>query len=410
LPPKEPLKTLSIVKFELDFFEEFLQRELIEKRTIEPVVADFEAKKELIALAVERVKVNLRNQLFSQLSESHFERYIQQHQTCIIGLADEVLSLLDEEEVTGIASICPKHSWCNLAKILYKSLDELLTYIEKYFSKFFNQQAKIPDCYAILSAKEIEEKLNAILTVCKNNNVNVELLKIVTTPLKKFTSDPIKAGLNFRQLIYYKALVTELTKCTEEIDELTASIINQLLYLNFNATKFLNYYTRRIIRQMEEDTSLASQLEQLVYHRKLINQLQLKPGFAFKTNYALDIQKQITNWITEEINYIEESRKYKLIILPAKEEEEQPKFKISTSLSVPQLTLLFKLLVENNLIKVRNVSHLVKFLANNFTSLRNETISVNSLRNKYYDQDEATSRSLAEILNKLMMKNKKPKS
>ena len=96
------------MKFELDFFEEFLQRELIENRTIEPVVADFEAKKELIAQAVDRVKVNLRNQVFSQSSESHLERYIQQHQTCIIGLADEVLKLLDEDEAKDIASICPK--------------------------------------------------------------------------------------------------------------------------------------------------------------------------------------------------------------------------------------------------------------------------------------------------------------
>lgn len=161
---------------------------------------------------------------------------------------------------------------------------------------------------------------------------------------------------------------------------------------------------------MEEDTSWPNQLEQLAYHRKLINQVQLKPGFALRDNHPTDIKQQITNWISEEINYIEESRKYKLIILPAKEEEEQPKLKIPTSLSVPQLTLLFKLLAEHNFIKVRNVSHLVKFIASNFTSLRNEKISLNSLRNKYYDHDEATARSLAEILNKLTTKNKKPKA
>lgn len=128
----------------MDFFEDFLQRELIENRTIEPVVADFEAKKELIAQAIDRVKVNLRSQVFSQQSESHLERYIQHYQTFIIGLADDVLKLLDEEDTYDIASICPKHSWSNLAKILYKSLDELLTYIENTFQGFSTNKQRFP--------------------------------------------------------------------------------------------------------------------------------------------------------------------------------------------------------------------------------------------------------------------------
>lgn len=297
-----------------------------------------------------------------QHSESHLERYIQHHQSCIIALADEVLSLLDEEDIKEIKFICPKHSWCNLAKIYYKSLDELLTYIEKYFSKFFNQLAKIPDCYAILSAKELEEKMSVVVTATKDR-VDTDLRKIFMKPLNAFIQNPVRVGLSFSQLIYYKTLVSDLVKCTEDASgDLTAAITNKLLYLNFNTSEFLQYYTERIIKQIETNTQLPNQLEQLAYHRKLVSQIHLKPGFAFKPHHQMDIQKKIFLWITEEINYIERKKHLKLIMLPANEPEEPVNPKMATSLSVPQLALFFMLLVENSIIKVPSISQLMKFI------------------------------------------------
>lgn len=102
---------------------------------------------------------------------------------------------------------------------------------------------------------------------------------------------------------------------------------------------------------------------------------------------------------------METKKHLKLIMFPVREQEEDT-VKIATSLSVPQLALLFRLMVEDNIIRVPDVSHLTKFIATNFTSLRNESISMGSVRNKYYDVDKATTRTMTGLLNRMISKAK----
>lgn len=60
------------MKFELDFFEKFIQRELTVKRA-RRVVPNFAKKRDEIQDEVDRIKKVLRTQLFSFESENTFE-------------------------------------------------------------------------------------------------------------------------------------------------------------------------------------------------------------------------------------------------------------------------------------------------------------------------------------------------
>jgi hypothetical protein len=69
------------MKFELDFFEEFIHRELKTKKGSSSIVPDFTRKSKEISHEVKRLRKDLRTQLFSVEIENSLEFFIQLHQT-----------------------------------------------------------------------------------------------------------------------------------------------------------------------------------------------------------------------------------------------------------------------------------------------------------------------------------------
>jgi hypothetical protein len=57
-----------------------------------------------------------------------------------------------------------------------------------------------------------------------------------------------------------------------------------------------------------------------------------------------------------------------------------------------------KLLVEAKVITNRNYTELLRIVAKNFKTDRNEELSDNSLRNKYYSVEYGTLRNMKEVL------------
>jgi hypothetical protein len=397
------------MKFELDFFEEFIQRELKAKRAGNSIVPDFARKTKEISNEVERIKKGLRTQLFSVENESRFELLIQHHQTHIITLADRVLKFIDRKEAEQIEDISRDQTKLNLCKILYKSFRELLTYIENYFSKYFNQDSNIPVCYAIISIKEIREKLEAINTLSSQKKLDPSLLEIVLYPVIDFTHDPEKTNITFRRLIYIKQLVKDLLSVlTKDAPvDFTQEVCRLLYYINFNSYYFLTYVTEKISREVQELPSVADQLDRLSFFLKGLNQLQVKPGFSLKPNRP-SIQGQVSTWLEEEIHYTERKRQLTLMMPPGNYPDALSQdFKIKTILSVSQLAFYIRLLIEAGVITNKNQVELIRFFSKHFSSLKNENVSSESLRRKYYNIEQTTITSIQEILHRLIDHSKK---
>jgi hypothetical protein len=86
----------------------------------------------------------------------------------------------------------------------------------------------------------------------------------------------------------------------------------------------------------------------------------------------------------------------------AAKEPIEPKVKINTKLSVPQLAYFFRVLYEMKKIKSPNQTDIMKFIADNFETDNVTEISINSLRSKYYNVEEkvkaGTRKQLMEII------------
>jgi hypothetical protein len=405
------------MKFELEFFDEFVRKECRKNKDLSPstIISDFVKKKNLVQSESERIKKNLRTQVFEIENESRIELFIQAHQSHIIRLANKVAKEIDKSHVADLSSISAGYTKLNLCKIILKTFEELLTYIETHFSKYFDQDQIIPDTYALISAQEFQEKIERIKSLFDLEKVDQQLGEIILFPISEFiesahgtSSSPDLKRISFRQLIYMKYLLRDILHLEHQKNHTyKEALYDHLFYLNFNNYHFINYETTRIRNHVEELPSLASQIEYLSYVLKKLYQVQVKPSFSLKPNRE-SLRNLLSNWLEQEITFIEKKRQLTLMISPGGARVAEPDtFKVKTSLSVAQLAYSVRLLKESGIIVNDNKAEVIRFFSKHFSSVNNQNISQESFRSKYFGFETSAVTSIQGILNKMISISKK---
>lgn len=141
---------------------------------------------------------------------------------------------------------------------------------------------------------------------------------------------------------------------------------------------------------------------QLSLFRKLIQKVpqsheeQLSSSVQFPLDPALEDQFRL--WLRKEMEIIKHDENN---ISSWKD------FKVSTDLSVPELSYFVKLLCDTGIIKNANRSELMKFIAAFFSSINTSNISEGSLRKNFYNDNAAVSASIRDKLILLLNQAKK---
>ena len=150
-----------------------------------------------------------------------------------------------------------------------------------------------------------------------------------------------------------------------------------------------------IMKTGDHFNTIHDQIDFYSLQMKLINQLPMKPGLIYKPGLP-SIKEQIGNWICEELYYLEKKQKlFSPVIIQGKENQDNSG-KIHTNLSVSQLALGVKLLVDAKVITNKNSTELMSMVAKSFKTDRQEVISEDSLRNKSYNFETATVEKLKD--------------
>ncbi len=399
---------LNSMKFELEFFEEFVTKECRQNAKLNSSIIDYQKKVDVIEAESERIKKCFVRHLFEAKNDRKMEQFIQQHQAHIIRLADKVATIIDQESVHNLKNITSGTSRLNLCKVLLLVFEDLLNYIEVHFTKYFDQDQKIPDAYIFISVKEFEENLNTLQNLFKAKQVEEKLSLIVLYPIIQFTDIPQKQFFSFRRLIYLKHLVKSLFKILEDNNQQNYSqtIYEFLIYLNFNNHHLVQYSVSKVQTELERMDSLQAQLEHLSLLIKNLSQTQVKPDYALKPGRPL-IKNLLLNWMDDEVHYIEKRRQLSLMMPPgAQNNVTLGDTKIKTTLSVSQIAYMIRLFKEEGIIVNNNKAELFRFFSKHFSSAHNENISTESFRSKYFANDESSVRHVKDVLNKLLLRLK----
>ena len=292
--------------------------------------------------------------------------------------------------------------------LAFKNLEALLTFIETYLSKYFDLDQKIPDAYMLLERGSLKE----IVTTAKKNafdkGIDGRLIEIALFPIDDFMDEGPRKNITYRRLIYFKGLMQDLNSLLQSGGEtdLKSEVIQLLVYRNFNSHYLLVYLTATIRLEVQSQPTLSAQMDKFNYWTKLFNQFHVKPGSALKYDMS-SIKDQLVTWLEQEITYLEKKKQLTLPLASPEQGSEADNFKVQTNLSVAQLALFIRLLKELGYVENKNQTELLTFFARHLGSVRNENISPDSLRAKYYNIERTAVNSVQAILTKMIERSKK---
>jgi hypothetical protein len=384
----------AVLKYELETLENIITNELLASREKNKGIApeQLDALKGMLQEEIERIKKKFVHEIFAFEDERLLERYIQLHQQELIRLTD-LLSMKTDQSFH-----LQKQEYLELHRHISNTVEELLRYIERHFTKYFDQDTRAPESYIAIAGSEIVKWYSDFQDQLKRRNADLTLIDLVLYPMKKFIENIPTGQITYRGIIYVKEIQKELHQILipgKEGNDVDDDIRLVLLYLNYNTIKYFRYYTNYVTDLLREMDSAAGRIEKLSYLLKLVNQTQVKPGVGYnKTIYSL--KDQLSDWIGEEVTYLE--KMHKLNERNASGSNLAEDFKLKTEMSVSQLAFLLRVFIETKIIHNKNVSDLIRFFSRFFQTRRLESISYESFRVRYYNTEDSTKRFVRNML------------
>ena len=165
------------MKYQLEDLEIFVHTliDTYETETPHTIIPDFDDKEKALLKKSLSVTKELKSYLFDFDSESRIEALVQCHQATIIELVD-LLAGSNHNSSGGSATGRSKNA---LWKLLNDQLENLLTFIETYFLKYFDQDQKIPNSYLALERTSLSKKTSAIHSIVRTAQLDNRLIDII---------------------------------------------------------------------------------------------------------------------------------------------------------------------------------------------------------------------------------------
>jgi hypothetical protein len=286
-------------------------------------------------------------------------------------------------------------------------LENLLIFIWDNFSSCCDDSQKIPVNSQRKFILEISEKFKE-LSLPESDPDHTLFEKVKAAVKNRFKKD--QPGISYGLMTYLNDFVREIEKVRDSNREHAFSITLKevLIAFNFNSLPVVHYLVSIILKDVEKIESVKDKIECLYLWQKLINQVPGNPVHAF-TDKRDAVNHFLNNWTQEEIRFYEKTLLlFSGVYLGTIPGIANTGFKIETDLSVSQIACVVRILMECDIFRNDNVREILNFLAEHIRSKKQENISAESLRLKYYNIEESTREQVRKILFRLLEKSNLP--
>jgi len=327
----------------------------------------------------------------NSVSSESFNHLIKSYQTTLIRLLDILYCTHNTCQENPAKGNCP-------IRKTVKTFTELLCILRQQFPHAFDENIPIP-----LSAYEVQrDKINQSLILIRNRlhqkKANSLLLTIALHPLTDFLEN-MKEHYSFCDLAYLHSWMTKLNiicnkpQTQKELDKL---IWFAIIQHNLNSQACMDYFLELFSKICHLKNSREKQLQILNYFLKCINQVTLNIKFRYDPNMD-NIKSILTNWLREEVGYIENS--CHISEQPNYHKEKTSK-RIPANIPVTELAIHMRLWVKSQILPNENKTKLITLFSNHFSSIDQPQISFKSLYNKYYAPEPSSIEKVEKALEK----------
>ena len=347
------------------------------------------------------IKIN-KERVFSLKSKGRIEHFIQRKQQALENLSHRVIRDINPAVAIEIYNFSSEYNKSDCLKVVYIYLEKLLQFIEIEYLKYLDIEIQVPFKTLLVKELEIDNKMNFVKTRLLEINLDNRLLQIAYQPILKITTFNINQQITYNEFNYYSNYISQIFRYLNNTTQSPTSddVKEWLLDLNLNNLEFFDYSIDTIQDTLKFESSDIEKINKLYQLLKYYNQRQTRNFMKLRQNLP-SIKHQIINWIEEEIEYLnkknslEKGNPFQII---HQEELE----KMSTDLSVAQLSYFFGLLSQIGIINPKSQIELFRFIAANFKTKSTNTISESSIKNKFYNVEATTINKIREKIFELL--------
>jgi chloramphenicol O-acetyltransferase len=352
----------------------------------------FEEQGSLYKAECKRIKKVWTELLFSQTKDHVIKRYTWFQQQVIVELADYVYGLIEKNTQTFKDDAYTINA---LPQLFLACLLNLKDFQVQYFITFFNENGKIPDAALPSIRKTMTEVADELSATLQKVEIDVYLKACVLDYLSGIiNTDSLSPG-TYREVEYFFSFTENLgvTVAFEDGRNLTHCVTEMLFYMNFNHNCFIQWY----LEDLERKKSLLRQEDQVTLLMKQLLQLKsVSVGITMSYDPNLPpVNAPLETWLIEYIKQDTFQDEFSNLEHPDK---------LELKLTVAQMALLIRLLYEEGIFALKNITALLKFFSFRFTSKKQEHISYGSMNNLYYSADQFTGYAIRELLLKMVAK------
>jgi hypothetical protein len=392
------------LSYELESLEELITENLHpEKLQEEHLITDqqFENWNQLLLQEKQTIRKRLKKVTFSYTKENHRKLYIQQHQFAITLLKNVLMEFLLPRNAENLTESNSDNKIAKLHKRCLATLQELLSSIKEEFPQYFNYEEKIPASNLLQLQDSLKTRLAKLRKQFVKTGQDAPLGELIIQTILLHCNNDTRQPLTYSRWEYIKELLNSLERMNpgDGYASHYPALIAQLVYMNFNATVFKNYFVKMIHAEINAGASLNDKIEIISFHHKEISQLPVKSGMAL-TSTLPSVQLDLGTWLFNEITHLEKKQTLR-IAAPVQFKEpgdSEAEKGIYSQLTVEELGLFLKIQKDTDLLKNKNMKQVARSVAEHWHSKQKENISWQYLYNSMSTVEMGTIQSLEDKL------------
>jgi hypothetical protein len=269
---------------------------------------------------------------------------------------------------------------------------------------------RVPATYLVVSRKKLKKKIDKL----KNNStstINDEKVNVILfDSLYSFVNSKANEKVTFRQVLYRKQLVKELEllRVPEREDIVGSTLIEVLIYMNFNSRTFINYFTKGVADQINCCENVAGKMEKLLFYFKEFNQIHSKDGVILNPHHQ-DLKTVLSDWFKHEMMYLEKRLHFSVIPLVNVDKKQNETTiiantndKVLCKLSTDQTALLLRASDELKILIAKSMNHIFKTIVPFLSTPNKVHLSYDSMRSKSYVAEERDKKIVIETLERMI--------
>lgn len=361
----------------------------------------FQFYKLLLANTQKKIKRELHEKVFlSVIKKEEIQTLVQNHQSLLINYCQIIENnYLSEEDELSKFQLSTDRTDIDIFKLVYQTLDNLLEYLEQLFSEYLNHTLPISyqqKLWFVYKNKKLAEIIIKNISLCE---IPKEAKNIINAPLIQIRDNTMVA-LSYQQRSYLVMYIKVMKKLLKKESRPSIEMLYKVLIsLEFNTFKIFFFLVSHFESRVA-DASSMQRLTKLYCCQKDILTVSITSPYKYNPNLP-SLKEQLLIWIKEEINFVKNKEELSPILSGNVSQPIGRSQKKLIHISVPELSLITRLLVEVKIFKGSKRA-IFQFLSETFTTKKAATISPESLSNRYYSVTDTTKKTVTGILQKML--------